>query len=223
MNQILVVHSRWVYNFMGIILEAQVSSFFRFYAFLSKIGLRYWWISNPIWWNKVHRESTTCKWVCDSVRWMEAFVANLGHPLWGSQSMQDLASLMRKAEHSSFQMLIPALTASPIKDDPDLQWMPLFISHTHLHACFLYVLSSTYKHTYIQTYIQTFICVYMHATCIHIHTYIHTYIYFLHKFHTPHKHTHIHVNTNIHTRAHTYTSNYLKMFTSDFRLDKNRP
>ena len=31
-NQILVVHSRWVYNFMGIILEAQVS--FIFFAFM---------------------------------------------------------------------------------------------------------------------------------------------------------------------------------------------
>ena len=27
-NQILVVHSRWVYNFMGIIFEAQVSLIF---------------------------------------------------------------------------------------------------------------------------------------------------------------------------------------------------
>ena len=62
------------------------------------------------------------------VRCIEAFIANLGHPVWGSQSMQDLASLMRKGEHSSFQVLIPALTASPMKDDPDLQWMPLFIS-----------------------------------------------------------------------------------------------
>ena len=63
-NQILVVHSRWVYNFMGIILEAQVFCL------------------------------------------------------------------------SSLEMLSPALTASPIKDDPDLQWMPLFISLTDLHVVF---------------------------------------------------------------------------------------
>ena len=31
-NQILVVHSRWVYNFMGIILEAPVS--FIFFTFM---------------------------------------------------------------------------------------------------------------------------------------------------------------------------------------------
>ena len=30
---------------------------------------------------------------CES--WIEAFIANLGHPLWGSQSMQELASGMR--------------------------------------------------------------------------------------------------------------------------------
>ena len=35
---------------------------------------------------------------------------------------------------SSLEMLSPALTASPIKDDPELHWMPLFISHTHLHV-----------------------------------------------------------------------------------------
>ena len=40
-NQILVVHSRWVYNFMGIILEAQVSFIFHFYAFFSKICFRF--------------------------------------------------------------------------------------------------------------------------------------------------------------------------------------
>ena len=36
---------------------------------------------------------------------------------------------------SSLEMLSLAVTASPIKDDPDLQWMPhLFISHTHVHV-----------------------------------------------------------------------------------------
>ena len=40
--------------------------------------------------------------------------------------MQDLASLMRKGR----TFLIPGAK----KDDPDLQWMPLFISHTDLHV-----------------------------------------------------------------------------------------
>ena len=37
---------------------------------------------------------------------------------------------------SSWEMLAlsPALTASPIKDVQDWQWMPPFISHTHLHV-----------------------------------------------------------------------------------------
>ena len=69
----------------------------------------------------------------ECVRWIEAFITNLGHPLWGSQSMQELTSGMRNICLSSLEMLIPALTASPIKDIQDLQWMPLFISHTHLH------------------------------------------------------------------------------------------
>ena len=35
---------------------------------------------------------------------------------------------------SSLEMLIPSLTASPIKDVPDLQLISLSISHTHLHV-----------------------------------------------------------------------------------------
>ena len=45
--QILIVHSRGVYNFMGMILVAQMSYFFRFYAFFLKISLRFWPFSNP--------------------------------------------------------------------------------------------------------------------------------------------------------------------------------
>ena len=32
----------------------------------------------------------------ECVRWIEAFIANLSHPLWGSQSIQELAFGMRK-------------------------------------------------------------------------------------------------------------------------------
>ena len=51
--------------------------------------------------------------------------------------MQELASGMRNFCLSSLEMLIPALTAIPIMGVPDLQWMPLFILHTHLHLVFL--------------------------------------------------------------------------------------
>ena len=44
--QMLVVHSRGVYNFMGMIFMAQVSFIFRFYAFFSKISFRFWPFSN---------------------------------------------------------------------------------------------------------------------------------------------------------------------------------
>ena len=130
-NQILVAHSRWVYNCISIILEAQVSFLFLLLCILLKNLFEILVILKPY-----VLEETVIEIALDAnecVRWIEAFIANLGHPLWGSQSMQDLASL-GKAEHSSFQVLIPALTASPIKEDPDLQWMPLFISHTHLHV-----------------------------------------------------------------------------------------
>ena len=66
--------------------------------------------------------------------WIEPFIANLGHPLWGSQSMQDLASLMRKGRTFQIPGAIPELTACPIKDDPDLQWRLYSFIHTHLHV-----------------------------------------------------------------------------------------
>ena len=45
--QILIVHSRGVYNFMGMILVAQVSFFF--FSFMrSKISFRFWPFSNPV-------------------------------------------------------------------------------------------------------------------------------------------------------------------------------
>ena len=91
--QILVVHSRGVYNFMGIIMEAQVSFIFRFYAFFSKISFRFWPFLNPTVVEETSIEKALNANEC--VRWIEAFIANLGHPFWGSQSMQELASGMR--------------------------------------------------------------------------------------------------------------------------------
>ena len=65
----LVVHSRWVYNFMGIILEAHVCFIFRCYAFFSKICFRFGWFSKPMCYKRQsYRESTTCKLVCEMNR-----------------------------------------------------------------------------------------------------------------------------------------------------------
>ena len=90
-NQILVVHIRWVYNFMDIILEAQVSSIFSLFCILFKIQIlvifKPYVVEEPVIEKALHANE------CE--RWIEAFIANLGHPLWGSQSMQELASGMR--------------------------------------------------------------------------------------------------------------------------------
>ena len=129
--QILVVYSRGMYNFMGMILVAQVSFIFSLLRILFKNWFQILAIFQPYCGERdLHiKESTTCKWMCE----MNRGIANLGHPLWGSQSMQEIASGMRNFCLSSLEMLIPALTACSIKDVPDLQWMPLIISHTHVH------------------------------------------------------------------------------------------
>ena len=44
--------------------------------------------------------------------------------------MKDLESLIRKLRTFLIPGAIPALTASPIKDDPDSQSMVLFIGYT---------------------------------------------------------------------------------------------
>ena len=131
----LVVHNRGVYNFMGMILVAQV--FFFFFAFmhsLHKISFRFWSFPNRTVMNEISIKKALNANEC--VRWIETFIANLGHPLWGSQSMQQLASLMRRGR----KFLIPdansCIDCEPhtfLKDVQDLQWMPQFILHTHLH------------------------------------------------------------------------------------------
>ena len=69
-NQILVVHSRWVYNFMGIILEAQVSFIFSLLCiilcikFVSDFGE----FETLCVRRDSHRENTTCKWVWEMNR-----------------------------------------------------------------------------------------------------------------------------------------------------------
>ena len=66
-NQILVVHSRWVYNFMGIILEGQVS-FIAFMHSFQKLLSDFGDFQTLYVRRDRHRESTTCKWVCEMNR-----------------------------------------------------------------------------------------------------------------------------------------------------------
>ena len=107
--------------------------FLCFYALFSKISFRFSWFSNLVVEEPIIEKALNAN---ECVRWIEALIANLGHPLWGSQLMLDLASVMRKGR----TFLIPDanswLTVSPIKDDSDLPWMPIFISHTHLYVVF---------------------------------------------------------------------------------------
>ena len=133
-NQILVVHSRWVYNFMGIILEAQVCFIYQLLCILFKNLFQILVIFKPYTLEKTVIEKALHANEC--VRWIEAFIANLGHPLWGPQCSQCRNKHLEWGMFclSSLELLSLALTASPITVVPDLQWMPLFISHTHLHV-----------------------------------------------------------------------------------------
>ena len=81
-NQILLAHSKWVYNFMGINLEAQVSFIFPLLCILFKnlfqilVILKYYVLEETV--IEKALDANEC------VRSIEAFIANLGHPLWGS-------------------------------------------------------------------------------------------------------------------------------------------
>ena len=71
----------------------------------------------------------------ECVRWIEAFIANLGDPLWGSQSMQELASRMRNVLPFLIRDAKSCIDCESHKGCcKDLQWMYVFISHTHLHV-----------------------------------------------------------------------------------------
>ena len=133
--QILVVHSRGVYNVMGIILEAQVSFFFllfsRFYAFFSKISFRFWPFSNPTVVEEASIEKALHANEC--VRWIKAFIATLGHPLWGSQSMQELASGMRNVLPFLIRDVNSCIDCEPHKGCPRFA-MNAFIHLTHSFA-----------------------------------------------------------------------------------------
>ena len=113
-NQIWVEHTGWVYKFMGIILEAQVSFIFSLLRIIFKNLFQILVIFKPYCGGRKSIEKALHANEC--VRWIDA-------------------SLMRKGR----TFLIPDAKSCidcehPIKDDPDLQWMPLFISHTHLYV-----------------------------------------------------------------------------------------
>ena len=124
-NKILVVHRRWVYNFMGIILEAQVSFIFSPLCILFTNLFQILVICKPYTLEETVIEKALHANEC--VRGIEAFIANLGHPLWGSQSMQDLASLMRKGR----TFLIPDANFC-IDCEPHKGW-PRFAMNASIH------------------------------------------------------------------------------------------
>ena len=69
-NQSLVVHSRWVYNFVGIILEPHVSLIFfsLLCTLFKKLVSDFGDFQTLCGGRDRHRESTTCKWVCEMNR-----------------------------------------------------------------------------------------------------------------------------------------------------------
>ena len=90
-NQILVLHSRWVYNFMGIILEAQVS--FAFMHSFQKLVSDFGDFQTLYVRRDGHRESTTCKWVfemnrgihCKSGSSFMGLTVNAGISIWNEE------------------------------------------------------------------------------------------------------------------------------------------
>ena len=133
-NQILVVHSRWVYNFMGIILEAQVSFIF-FFAFMhsfQKFSFRFLVIFKPYTLEETVIEkalhANECEEMnrgihCKSGTSFMGLAVNAGISIWNEACS---AFLNRDAKS--------CIDCEPIKDVPDLQWMLLFIS-SHSFAC----------------------------------------------------------------------------------------
>ena len=91
----------------------------------------------------LHKENTKCKWVCEMNRGIHCksrtsfmgLAVNAGINIWNEK--------FSAFPHNFLQMLIPALTASPIKDVPDLQWKPLFISHSFAFSIFFMEISFT--------------------------------------------------------------------------------
>ena len=77
-----------------------------------------------------HWDSTKCKFVYSM---NSPFIANLGHPLWGCQSMHDLASLMRKGRPIRIPGANSCIDCEPHKGWPRFAMNGLFIEYTNLH------------------------------------------------------------------------------------------
>ena len=140
-NQILVVHSRWVYNFMGIILEAQVSFIFSLLCILFKISFQILVIFKPYMLEETIIEKALHANECE--RWIEAFITNLGHPLWGSQSMQELASGMRNVLPFLIRDAKSCIDCEPHKGWPRLAMnASIHLSHSFSCSAFSMTVSS---------------------------------------------------------------------------------
>ena len=106
--------------------------FFHFYAFFSEISLRFWCFWNLMCCRKkplrTHWHANACKWMNRAIH-----IPNLGHPLWGSQSMQDLASLMRKGRTFQIAGEIPeceCLYHQRMTTRCCNEWLYSFMSHS---------------------------------------------------------------------------------------------
>ena len=77
-----------------------------------------------------HWVSTKCKWVYSM---NSPFIANLGHPLWGSQSMQELAPGMRNVLPFLIRDAKSCIDCQPHKGWPRFAMNGIFIEYTHLH------------------------------------------------------------------------------------------
>ena len=99
-NQILEVHSRWVYNFMGILLEAQASFISSHLCILFKNYSQILVILKPYTlrrnWHDTALDANECVW------WIDSFIANLGHPLCGCPVNAEFSISNEERQNSSF-------------------------------------------------------------------------------------------------------------------------
>ena len=80
----------------------------------------------------------------ECVRWIEAFIANLGHPLWGSQSMQELAPGMRNVLPFLIRDAKSCIDCEPHKGWPRFA-MNASIHLTHSFACSAFSMAVFYN------------------------------------------------------------------------------
>ena len=137
-NQILVVHSRWVYNVYGYGFEGiRCLPFFRFYAFFSKLASDFGDFETLcVVGNKTLRILHYMQNECTINALRAIIIAKSGSSFMGqASSIQSICTwnLECSALHSSRDAKSCIDHVSPIKEDPDLQWMALLI-HSHSFA-----------------------------------------------------------------------------------------